>query len=221
MSSFTCPFCGCSTSISPTNYRTVQKNFDDLPIGSQSFGTPGVKLVIFRCPNEDCKKETVIAEGVNGYMDNHKVYVYPSAVFQHFPEYIPEAIRSDYEEACLIRDCSPKAAATLARRCLQGMIRDYWGISGRNLYEEVSQLQGKIPASQWNAINATRQIGNIGAHMEKDASLIIDISPDEAEKLIRLIEVLLDKWYVARHDEEVLYADITATNSAHQDQRTQ
>ena len=38
-------------------------------------------------------------------------------------DYILEAILEDYKEACLIKDKSPKAAATLARRCLQGMIR--------------------------------------------------------------------------------------------------
>ena len=44
--------------------------------------------------------------------------------------------------------------------------------------------------------------------MEKDVDLIIDIEPDEARKLLKLIELLLDKWYIARHDEEELFADI-------------
>lgn len=41
------------------------------------------------------------------------------------PEYIPEQIRQDYEEACLIAELSPKASATLSRRCIQSMIRDF------------------------------------------------------------------------------------------------
>jgi hypothetical protein len=45
-----------------------------------------------------------------------------------------------------------------------------------------------------------RSIGNIGAHMEKDISVIIDVDPDEADSLLRLIEELLEEWYIRRHE---------------------
>jgi hypothetical protein len=48
----------------------------------------------------------------------------PSSSAKTFPNYVPKVILDDYNEACLIRDLSPKASATLSRRCLQGMIRD-------------------------------------------------------------------------------------------------
>ena len=57
-------------------------------------------------------------------------------------------------------------------------------------------------------IDGIRRIGNIGAHMEKDINLIVDIDPDEAQKLIKLIEHLLEQWYVNRHEQELLYTDI-------------
>ena len=47
-----------------------------------------------------------------------------------------------------------------------------------------------------------RGIGNIGAHMEKDINLIVDVDPDEAQQLIVLIEFLLRDWYVGRHERE-------------------
>ena len=31
----------------------------------------------------------------------------------------------------------------------------------------------------WQAIDAVRSIGNIGAHMEKDINLIVDVDPEE------------------------------------------
>ena len=108
----------------------------------------------------------------------------------------------------MIMNDSPKAAATLARRCLQGMIHDFWNIHEKNLNAEITQLKGKVPASQWKAIDAVRNIGNIGAHMEHDVNLIIDVDPDEAGKLIRLIEHLIEKWYIDRHDAEALYAEL-------------
>ena len=133
------------------------------------------------------------------------------------PNYVPNAIRNDYQEAVSIVDLSPKSSATLSRRCLQGMIRDFWNIKAPTLYEEIAALKDKIPASQWSAIDALRKIGNIGAHMEKDINLIVDVEPDEAKSLIKLIELLIDKWYVARHDEEALLADIT--NLGHEKQK--
>lgn len=35
-----------------------------------------------------------------------------------------------------------------------------------------------------------REIGNIGAHMEADINVIIDVDPDEAQILIDLVELL-------------------------------
>jgi len=67
----------------------------------------------------------------------------------------------------------------------------------------------KVPATQWKAIDAVRHIGNIGAHMEKDVNVIVDIEPEEAEQLLKLISLLMKKWYVARRDEEELYKSVT------------
>lgn len=173
---------------------------------------PLLHVEIFRCPNENCGKETIIAHGRNGYIDGQTVYVFPPSTGQKFPEYIPKAIRNDYEEACAILQKSPKAAATLARRCLQGMIRDFWKIQKPRLVDEISELQGKIPAAQWAAIDSMRRLGNIGAHMEKDVNLIIDIDPNEALNLLHLIELLMKNWYINRHDEQELYASIQATD---------
>jgi hypothetical protein len=55
----------------------------------------------------------------------------------------------------------------------------------------------------WNSIDATRKIGNIGAHMEKDINLIIDVDPEEASILIQLIELLIIEWYVYKHEREL------------------
>jgi hypothetical protein len=57
-----------------------------------------------------------------------------------------------------------------------------------------------VHADTVEAIDAVRGIGNIGAHMEKDIDVIVDIDPAEAAALIGLTEMLLREWYVARHD---------------------
>ena len=44
--------------------------------------------------------------------------------------------------------------------------------------------------------------------MEADVSKIIEVEPFEAEKLIKLIELLMDDWYVKRHESLLLCEEI-------------
>ena len=145
--------------------------------------------------------------------------VYPRSVYTRFPNYVPEAIRKDYQEARTILNDSPRAAATLCRRCLQGMIRDFWDIRRNNLNEEINALKPIIPNTQWKVLDSLRKLGNIGAHMEKDVNLIIDIDCDTAELLVKLIERLIKEWYIERHETETLYNDIIEANAAAQCKR--
>lgn len=176
-----------------------------------------LKISFYECPN--CGQYTIFADGIGSRVQDVHVPIRPISSAKQFPLYIPEAIRQDYEEACAIVTLSPKASATLSRRCLQGMIRDFWDIKESNLSKAIEQLEGKIPVPQWNVINGVRRIGNIGAHMEKDINLIIDIDPDEAQKLIKLIEHLLEQWYINLHEQELLYADIIGIDKTKQSER--
>ena len=92
------------------------------------------------CPNPKCKKVTIAAALYSGMVNQttHTIdkignmreawRLVPASKAKVFPDYIPVAIRDDYTEACAIKDLSPKASATLARRALQGMIRDFWQV---------------------------------------------------------------------------------------------
>lgn len=165
-----------------------------------------VTIDIGKCP--ECQKTSIHLEShfkSNGFSFS---FSYPPFGTKSIPDYVPDAIRVDYQEAVAIVELSPKASAALARRCLQGMIRDFWSIKAKSLFEEIAALKENIPVSQWLAIDAVRKIGNIGAHMEKDVNLIVNVEPDEARVLLKLIELLVDKWYVARHDEEILLSNI-------------
>jgi hypothetical protein len=84
------------------------------------------------------------------------------------------------------------------------MIRDFWNINvtSKKLYDEITQLEDKVSASEWEAIDALRSVGNIGAHMKQDIGVIIDVDPEEAALLLEFIEGLFKDWYVARHDRE-------------------
>ena len=206
-STYTCPFCGCKQAYSHDccEYFSLghHRHYSNRTIADKEWD---VNVYYITCNNEKCKKMTVVAKSNN---DANKQWdIFPENVCKQFPDYIPKQIRDDYEEASFIINNSPKAAATLLRRCLQGMIHDFWNIHGKNLNAEITMLKEKVPVSQWNAIDGLRKIGNIGAHMEHDVNLVIDIDHDEAIKMQKLIELLLEKWYVSRHEEELLYSEI-------------
>ena len=138
----------------------------------------------------------------------------PDSRAKTFPSYVPLAILEDYREACLIQDLSPKASATLARRCLQGMIRDYWKVKPGRLIDEIAAIQQKVDPVTWHGIEAVRKLGNIGAHMEKDIDLILDVDPDEATLLIKLIEMLIRDWYITTEERRIQMTSLSAAASA-------
>jgi hypothetical protein len=156
------------------------------------------------CPEPSCRQLALFASldernPYGGLMESREWRLLPPSRAKVYPEYIPTPIRSDYEEACLVEELSPKAAATLARRCMQGMIRDFWGVRRQRLVDEIDAIHEKVAEDIWQAIDVVRRVGNIGAHMEQDVNVIVDVDPGEAAKLIRLIELLMDEWYIARH----------------------
>lgn len=205
---YKCPFCNTVCYNDGNITKRCYESFEHSGITHiQETDTGKVVLEISKCP--ECGK--VAVELSSHYKCEEKIvpYSYPPTGTIPLPEYIPQSICNDYIEAVSIVDASPKASATLSRRCLQGMIRDFWKIKKNRLVDEINELQGKIPAAQWEAINALRKIGNIGAHMEKDVNLIVDVESSEAKSLLKLIELLIDKWYVARHDEELLLSEIS------------
>jgi hypothetical protein len=208
---WTCPYCERATTITNTT-ESFQSNFD--LANADGYRSVAVQMIV--CPNPDCQKFSLNAAmfsvdrtdlyGGDVRWDNAKLLrrwtLIPPSAAKVFPSYVPQAIRDDYVEACLIRDLSPKASATLSRRCLQGIIRGFWGVSKARLVDEIEAIKDKTDPLTWNAIDAVRKIGNIGAHMEKDINIIVDVDPDEAQLLIELIEILVKEWYIAKHQRE-------------------
>ncbi len=203
---YTCPYCGRHTTITNPNQYSHWRKID---IEKSVQGDVGFGITCVTCPNKDCHQLVLVAQltkarVVGGSWDKYTIIrtwrLLPESEAKVLPDYIPEAIKEDYYEACRIRDLSPKASATLARRCLQGMIRDFWGIKDSTLKKEIDALEEKVDTDVWESIDAVRSVGNIGAHMEKDINIIIDVETDEAQLLIGLIEQLVDEWYVARED---------------------
>ena len=123
----------------------------------------------------------------------------PPSSAKPMPEYVPERIAKEYAEACAVLDISPAAAATLARRCLQAIIRDFYAIKKNTLADEFEAVKEKVDPELWQVIDEARRVGNIGKNMEKGVNLVLDVDPGEPQRLITIIELLIEECYVSRH----------------------
>jgi hypothetical protein len=214
-----CPYCNRVATLSKDNISRSAFAFTN----NNKLGTLHMGIKTITCPNPACREfviSAILSHAIrtpNGFEAGAGIQAWqlrPQSKAKTFPDYIPVALREDYSEACLIRDLSPKASATLSRRCLQGMIRNFWNVEAPNLYQEINAIKDKVDPATWEAMDAVRSIGNIGAHMEKDINLVIDVDPDEAQTLIQLIEMLFEEWYIRRKQREERLAGIVAIADA-------
>lgn len=213
---WTCPHCGGHSTIQEPNYRA--SNIDViLPTAKDDEGIE-VWVRTTKCPSPICGKFTFdvsakfgnIGPDSNGYQ--RRIVTPPSnavpvglghvrflpRVGKPLSPFVPGAVKEDYEEACTIRDLSPKAAATLCRRALQGMVRDFWQVNGKTLHAELQLIEPKCDPDLFKALMGVKSIGNIGAHPEMDINIIVDVEPGEVDALINVLQILDADWYVAR-----------------------
>ena len=201
-----CPYCETAATVGEDDC-SLQHHQDERKVGVEERGVTFIlKSQFVHCPNPKCREVTVWVWLSRRYIStaNPKtVYARqimpPQNMRAYDTEIVPEVIVEDYVEACEIEDLSPKAAATLNRRAMQGILRDFYKAKGRTLYDEISAIEEACEPDLWGAMDALREIGNIGAHMQKDINVIVDVDEGEAKALRELIELIIDETYVASH----------------------
>tara|TARA_R110002073_G_scaffold101981_2_gene231601 strand:+ start:1346 stop:2065 length:720 start_codon:yes stop_codon:yes gene_type:complete len=213
-----CPFCNIASVIQSQNRKTQLFEFD-APTQHEDHSFSAVNgevhyeqfTFVNICANPVCRRFTIEHFYSFGRGSDQFEFVPDLAInLKRLPELVPKPIREDYFEAQQIRSLSPKAACTLARRAVQGMIRDFWKISKSSLFLEIDALKDKIDIDTFEAIDSMRQVGNIGAHMEKDIDVIVEVDDGEAEVLIQMVELLSEDWYVAREQKRLRLSSVKA-----------
>jgi hypothetical protein len=201
-----CPECGLEVQVSGDHEQQAMVRIDsDQPSAGRLFN-----LSVFACPNRLCSAmhASVVMHGLDRDPAGRvratdrplrAWELLPGPEGRRLPPVVPEAIALEFSQASRILEISEPAAATLARRCLQALIRDFWNVKKGFLSDELNAIRGQIDPEVWEAIETVRDTGNIGKHFEKGANLVVDADPNEPAVLLRLIEYLVEEWYLARH----------------------
>src|ERR1019366_482264 len=148
-----CPYCGRATTITSHNHGISRASIET---EASKYGDIDLRVTATACPNEECRGLVLDAELVRGkYVGNsyqiterlQQFPLLPESYAKPQPDYVPRDIRETYQEACAILRLSPKASAALSRRCLQGIVRDFWSIPDNkrgNLGTELSFIKDQI-----------------------------------------------------------------------------
>jgi len=152
------------------------------------------------CQNPECERLIIRLEKIPGDGPVASSYVVPRAIARVKIDGIPPELADDYEQACAVLDASPAASAALARRCLQGLIRNHFKIKGERLYDEIKEVAGlkTLPPYLAEGLDRIREIGNLASHPTHDAELgvIVNVEREEAEWTLEILESLFKHCYV-------------------------
>jgi hypothetical protein len=105
-------------------------------------------------------------------------------------EDMPEEIKQDYEEARMVVDESPRAAAALLRVCIEKLLRQLTGKESDSPYSMIGDLveEGRIDKRVQKAFDSIRVFGNESLHAGE-----IDMQDDSesAERLFKLMNTIV------------------------------
>ena len=187
-----CPHCGVANKFE--NVSLFRTGFNGRTMVSECDVVSGVAnnripLLLVRCGSSECRRVVIF---------------YGSRMIQPIgtqrppvPAEVPGSIGADYNEACLVEGLSKKAAAALARRCLQNMFHDV-GIKKPTLEKEIEEAITRLPSHLADDVDAIRHVGNFAAHPLKSSNSgeIVEVEPEEAEYLLDTLFDLFDHYYV-------------------------
>lgn len=163
------------------------------------------QLVKHACPA--CQRFVIqlfrrdVLQDRNGHHQAFLWLVWPKTPLRTpLPKEVPQEFATDYLEACLVLQDSPKASAALGRRCLQHILREKAGVKKGDLASEIQQVidSGKLQSHLSDSLDVVGNIGNFAAHpiKSKSSGEMVDVEPGEAEWNLDVLESLFDFYFV-------------------------
>jgi len=206
MATWTCPYCRQKANPQQLQRRNFVK-----------VGDRRAYIEAIFCPNPDCRKSGVQAalyaeKPVNGGAEDGELLdlwpLIPVSRARPWPKHVHATVREDYQEACKLEFLSPKASATLSRRCLQGLLSDFYGVKERRLVDGIRAIEDKVGPDILQALRVLRAIPNVGTSADRDPNLIVDVDVGEATAMIDLIELMIEETYIVRYERDTKIARI-------------
>jgi len=188
-----CPHCGIANKFEVVSVGREQKQygrFDTSYLTIVDETDDNINsLITIRCGNNFCRNVILFYKSRMIYPLGGKRPTAPSEV--------QPDVAGDYADACLVESLSAKAAAALARRCLQNMLRGQ-GFTRADLNDQIEDAIKVLPTDLADHIDTIRVVGNFAAHPNKSQNTgeIVDVEPGEAEYSLDIIYELFDHYYV-------------------------
>jgi hypothetical protein len=121
---------------------------------------------------------------------------------------VPEPYRTDYLEAAALLDVSARMSAVLSRRLLYDLLAQYAGIAEYTLKGSIDAFVADTahPRKIRENLHLLREMGDFGAHTQKnDQSEIVNVSREEAEWTLNVIDRLFDYFVVSPTKDKALH----------------
>jgi len=169
---FRCPHC----------HAFSQQYWQDVDWSARRVSNQAIVGSLSRCSR--CSSFTI-------WVDDEMYYPKASTA-PHAHEEMPENVRRDFDEARLVLDDSPRAAAALLRLTIQRLMENHLGADGYSLDDEIGNLveDGDISPRLQRALDGVRVIGNNSVH---PGEMDMDDGRDTAESLFMLVNEIVDE----------------------------
>lgn len=164
------------------------------------------------CPRKECRGAIFavtqhwrggggFAPGLPSYQTERRiVYPWGFGSKRAGPD-VPEPYRRDFEEAAAILAVSPRMSAVLSRRILADLLEEFAGEDNYRLSNRVENFtkDSGHPRRVRENVNILRSIADFGAHTKRDKddqAVILDVTSEEAEWTLGVVERLFDYFIV-------------------------
>ena len=96
----------------------------------------------------------------------------------------------------------------MSRRCLQAILRNFYGAVGGTLSQEIDNVKSKFESRVHTTMHSIKDIGNQGAHAEKDINIMVEISEKDAQNLTNFIHLLIKQTYIERYEDQLAHQGV-------------
>jgi len=218
----TCPHCGtlvqfeaCSARVAERNYYIKDAvRFEDkwestsgVQVSSRdSVDNPVAEITLTFARRKACLKLMVQSEDPDGLR-----LIWPRSERPVVDASVPIHLTKDFVESHAVMPISVNAAAFLAGRCLENLLKGQQA-KGKNLAEMIEDKLPEFPRYVQPFVDAVRLARNLATHPNQNGVPAESVEPtlEEVEWMLALVQELFEHYFVSEANSKALSASIVA-----------